>query len=84
VGCGDRGAELKTLKGHYSSVSSVVFSQNNKFLLSGSYDTTVKVWDIDSGQEVASLISFGERDWVIITPNGLFDGSPAAWSKIAW
>jgi WD40 repeat protein len=37
-----------TLKGHYSSVSSVSFSPDGKRIVSGSDDNTLKVWDISS------------------------------------
>jgi WD40 repeat protein len=36
-----------------------------------------------TGQIKASLIAIDETDWAVVTPEGLFDGSPAAW-KIMW
>jgi WD40 repeat protein len=78
------GAQLRALKGHSNSVTSVRFSAYNKYLVSGSYDASVKVWEVGSGQELASLIALDEQDWVVVTPDGLFDGSPAAWDKIRW
>ena len=59
----------------------VAFSPNGKVLASSG---STKLWDIKSGQELASLISIDETDWLVVTPDGLFDGSPAAWSKIIW
>src|SRR6185312_3316517 len=26
----------------------------------------------------------GASDWLVVTPDGLFDGSPAAWKQILW
>jgi WD40 repeat protein len=78
------GGELHTLKGHSNWVRSVAFSPNNKYLVSGSDDTSLKVWEISSGKELASLIPLDEHDWIVITSDGLFDGSPAAWNKIIW
>ena len=46
VGCG--GEEMLTLKGHSGSVLSVSFSPDGKRIVSGSYDKTVKVWDLSS------------------------------------
>ncbi|KAL2889226.1 Vegetative incompatibility protein HET-E-1 [Ceratocystis lukuohia] len=40
---------LRTLVGHKSDVSSVVFSNDRQRLASGSYDRTVKIWDATSG-----------------------------------
>jgi WD40 repeat protein len=78
------GAGLRPLKGHSQSVYSVAFSPNGKILASGSSDRTIRLWDIASGAELASLISLDETDWLVATPDGLFDGSPAAWSKMIW
>jgi WD40 repeat protein len=35
--------------GHNGEVKSVVLSKNNKFIVSGSNDKTIRVWDRDSG-----------------------------------
>ncbi len=73
-----------TFKGHTDEVSSMAFSADGKILLSGSRDTTIKLWDVATGSELGSLLSLNERDWLVATPDGLFDGSPAAWSQILW
>jgi WD40 repeat protein len=78
------GAELRTLKGHSFCASSVIFSPNEKYLVSGSWDMSIKVWEISTGKELASLIALDKHDWIVVTPDGLFDGSPAAWNKIIW
>lgn len=78
------GRELRPLAGHIDSVISISFSANGKYLLSGSRDWTMKLWEVSSGKELATLIDLGEHDWLIVTPEGLFDGSPAAWNKILW
>ena len=78
------GQERRTLSGHSGEVQAVAFSADGKLLVSGSDDRTSKIWDAGNGQELATLIAFDERDWVVVTPDGLFDGSPAAWKKIIW
>jgi hypothetical protein len=37
-----------------------------------------------AGTEVASLIALDQSDWLVATPDGLFDGTPAAWGQILW
>ena len=39
--------EVKTFKGHTSSVASVAFSHDGKTIASGSGDLTVKLWSLD-------------------------------------
>ena len=44
-----------TLTGHSESVWSVAYSPDGKHIVSGSYDSTVKVWDSQTGTEVNVL-----------------------------
>ncbi len=44
------GKRLKTLKPHDDKILSVCYSPNDKYVLSGSADTTVKLWDPSSGR----------------------------------
>jgi WD40 repeat protein/serine/threonine protein kinase len=47
--------ELKTLRGHIDSVTSVAFSPDGQWILTGSGDGTAKVWDASTGQERLTL-----------------------------
>ncbi|KAL5085552.1 hypothetical protein Trisim1_012506 [Trichoderma cf. simile WF8] len=40
---------LQTLEDHNGSVTSIVFSPDGQRLASGSYDKTIKIWDVNSG-----------------------------------
>ncbi len=51
---------LRTLAGHAEAVRSVAFSADGKTLASGSFDKTVKLWDVATGQEQATFRSHGE------------------------
>ena len=44
-----------TLQGHTESVVSVAFSPDGKTLASASYDGTIKLWDVATGKERATL-----------------------------
>jgi WD40 repeat protein len=55
-------ANLHTLKGHSDRVTGVAFCPDGSRLASASWDGTVKVWDVQSGQEVLTLR--GHRGWV--------------------
>ena len=39
---------IKTLKGHTDRVTGVSFSPNNQYVVSGSDDKTVRIWNVDS------------------------------------
>ncbi|MCX5792885.1 MAG: caspase family protein [Elusimicrobia bacterium] len=69
------GQGVHALAGHSYYVRSVAFSPDGKFLASGSFDARTKLWDTASGRELATLISFGDKDWVVVAPDGRFDAS---------
>jgi GTPase SAR1 family protein len=46
---------LRTLEGHNDSVNSVAFDPAGKMLASGSYDATVRLWDVSSGKLLRTL-----------------------------
>ena len=54
--------EIAVLQGHSGTVRSVAFSPDGATLASGSYDRTVKLWDVAGRQEIATLQ--GHSDWV--------------------
>ena len=41
--------------GHFGDINSVTFSPDGKFVLTGSSDTTTKLWDISTGQEIRTF-----------------------------
>ena len=46
---------MATLEGHSSTVYSVAFDPSGSRLASGSYDQSVKVWELSTGECVATL-----------------------------
>ncbi|CAN0581416.1 unnamed protein product, partial [Ectocarpus sp. 12 AP-2014] len=47
------------LSGHRQGVNSVVFSQDGKTLYSASVDGTIRIWDVDTGEEKQLLAKHG-------------------------
>ena len=56
---GATGTALGVLIGHKGAVSLVGFSPGGASVLTASWDGSVKIWDIDSGHEIASFSPLG-------------------------
>ena len=64
------GTILKTLTGH-KSVNAVVITSDGKQIVSGSTDSTIKIWDIETGKNINTLIGHHSSIRAIaITPDG--------------
>jgi WD40 repeat protein len=48
-------SERNRLEGHDNWVTSVSFSPDGKTLVSGSYDNTIKLWNVETGKEIRTL-----------------------------
>lgn len=54
------------------------FSPDSKFLLTSYGNPHLKLWSVADKKELATLYQIDSMDWVVTTPNGLFDASPGA------
>ena len=64
--------------GHTAELFSAKFSPTGKYFVTGSLDNTTRLWSTESGKQIASLIPIDVSEWLIITPEGYFDGSDKA------
>ena len=79
------GKPVHILAGHSAPVVALGFSPDGKFIVSGSEDATARIWSRDAGQLLGTVLSLDEKgEWLVIAPEGLFDGSPVAWKAILW
>src|SRR5688572_10858448 len=83
------GRSIRTLP-HKGRISSLTFSPDDKFLVALGENNEKYIWDPATGDKLATLInltgSFSNQinDWLVVTPDGLFDGSPSGWRQILW
>ncbi|MGI9065944.1 MAG: caspase family protein [Pyrinomonadaceae bacterium] len=77
--------ELRNLVGHNASINSIDFSPNSRLLASASDDGSTFLWDTSTGEHLLTLISLDDGgEWMVVTPQGLFDGTPLSWNQILW
>ena len=72
------GTEWRVLAGHTGGVhvsTSAKFSPNGKYIISAG-DASTRIWDVSTGEEVASMIAFEDGEWIITTANGYYNSSP--------
>jgi WD40 repeat protein/uncharacterized caspase-like protein len=69
---------------------SLTFSPSGRILGIAGNSGNEELWDVASGNKLVTLVNLvgalgGEsKEWLVVTPDGLFDGSPAAWAHILW
>jgi WD40 repeat protein/uncharacterized caspase-like protein len=77
--------ELRTLTGHTTNIDSMDFSPDGSLLASASDDGGTFLWDANTGEHLLTLISLDDGgEWMVVTPQGLFDGTPVSWNQILW
>ena len=57
---------------HDGSVNSVAFSPDGKYVVSGSYDNTARVWEAATGKEVARMTHDDSVNSVAFSPDGKY------------
>jgi WD40 repeat protein len=83
------GKTLRTLP-HVGRIVSLSFSPDGRFLVALGENNDKYVWDTSTGEKLATLVNLSGAlnsrgsDWLVVTPDGLFDGSPTAWKQILW
>jgi WD40 repeat protein len=81
----DTGRELQNFSGHAGPVSSLGLTADGRRVLAGTSYGPATLWDVATGDHLARLISIeGGKDWLVVTSEGLFDGSAGGRQKVAF
>jgi WD40 repeat protein len=64
-----------TLRGHAGAVLALTFSPDDRWIVSGSRDATVRYWDRTNGQWMATFTTAPDGRWIVLTESGFFAGS---------
>jgi WD40 repeat protein len=72
--------------GHLDTPGELAFSPGGRYLASGSRDGETRIWDVERGVLLGTLIVDRSSDeWLIASPDGRFDGSETARKTlVAW
>jgi WD40 repeat protein len=70
------GVAVKSIEAHsgMNRVWSLALSPNGKFILSGG-DASTRLWDFSTSEEIATMVSFENGEWVVITSKGYYNSS---------
>jgi WD40 repeat protein len=77
--------KMQEFQGHEGWVWAVKLTADVKRLWTSSSDGTTRLWDVGTGKELCRLYSFNAgKDWLVVTPDGLFDGSEGGQALVTW
>ena len=78
------GRVIREFVGHNGEVWDVSVSQDGNILASASDDQTIKLWNIETGECLATLFIARDREWVCWTPKGYYTASAGGEKYIGW
>ena len=79
------GTALRPIRGFYLWCPSAAFSPDGKTLMALGYGSNLLAVDVATGGPLTTVSTFGDgQEWLVNSPDGLFDGSPAAYRQLGW
>ncbi len=78
------GKKIHEFIGHTAEVWGVAASPDSRFLVSGSRDQTVKLWEIASGKLLLTVFQGTDNEWVAWTPEGYYTASLNGDKYVGW
>jgi WD40 repeat protein/uncharacterized caspase-like protein len=78
------GAKIADFVGHERDVWAMAVSPDGRYLVSGSDDQTVRLWNVASRALLVSLFYGNDGEWVMWTPEGFFTRSRNGGDRVGW
>jgi WD40 repeat protein len=78
------GTFMHELVGHTDAVWAVSASEDGRFLVSASDDQTIKLWNPQTGELLATLFVATDNEWICWTPQGYYEASAGGEKYIGW
>jgi len=80
-----RDGELqKELVGANGAVTSMAVDTKNNYLITGTQDQTVRVWNVESGENLVSLFLADDNEWIAWTSKGYYSASAGGEKFLGW
>lgn len=78
------GVQICVLKGHVGNVNEVTFDQETAHLISASDDGMIKIWNPLKCSEIATVLTLGMDDFIIVTPEMYYMASKDALDYVSF
>ena len=72
-----------TLRGQLNAIYALAFSADDRLIVAGSLDGTIRYWDRGSGRLMATAMSGASGEWLVLTESGFYAGSDGSDASLA-
>src|SRR5262245_57304229 len=79
-----RGQKIGDFIGHEGETWAVTPSADGRFLITGSHDQTLRLWNLKTRELIVTLFHASDGEWVMWTPQGYYTGSPGSDKIVGW
>lgn len=74
--------ELHRIKLHQGQVREIIFTHNDQYIITRSTEGEIVLFDTENHKKLFSWYFLNEKDWVVVSEDGYFDGTESGFSYI--
>ncbi len=75
---------VRTLKGHTDHINTLRFTSDGKQLASGADDTSILLWDMETGKLIVTMLAIDRENFIMITPDNYYMTSSGGTNAVAF